>query len=99
MLRIKNIGFLKVTNKPIGLFQNINDNGEQKAIGLLKESSIIQVDSVFYREIFHDTSKKGWFTTFNVWYALTINNQKYYTDYKVHDFIAYHETISTYPAI
>lgn len=27
--------------------------------------------------------------SYNVWYAININNKKYYTDYKLHDFIEY----------
>jgi hypothetical protein len=60
------------------------DSFGKKISGILVESSIVEVDSIFYRDIFKDPSK-DWSLTFNVWYAIKINDQKYYTDFKIHD--------------
>ncbi|PCJ01512.1 MAG: hypothetical protein COB15_00915 [Flavobacteriales bacterium] len=87
--------FLNVEQKVIALFDRVNDLGTAKPIGVLTESSIIQVDTIFYKEIYKDTTQE-WFLTFNVWYAITINGQIYYTDYKIHDFIAYRKNLDKY---
>lgn len=87
--------FLKIENKAIALFDKINDSGASKPVGVLTKTSVIQVDTIFYREIYKDTTKE-WFLTFNVWYAITINGQQYYTDYKVHDFIGYKKKLDKY---
>ena len=87
--------FLKVENKVIALFDKINDLGTSKPVGVLAKTSVIQVDTIFYREIYKDTTKE-WFLTFNVWYAITINGQHYYTDYKIHDFIGYKKNLDKF---
>lgn len=87
--------FLKVENNVIALFDEIYVSGTSKPVGVLTKTSIIQVDTIFYREIYNDTTKE-WLLTFNVWYAITINGQQYYTDYKVHDFIAYKMKLDKY---
>ena len=92
---VDNSAFLKVENKVIALFDRVNDLGTTKPIGVLAKSSVIQVDTIFYNEIYKDTTKE-WFLTFNVWYAITINGQKYYTDYKIHDFIALRKNLDKY---
>lgn len=90
-----NSAFLKVQDKVIALFDRVNDKGTAKPIGVLTKTSVIQVDTIFYKEIFKDTTKE-WSLTFNVWYAITINGQQYYTDYKVHDFIALQKEMPKY---
>jgi hypothetical protein len=90
-----NSAFLKVQDNAIALFDRINDKGTVKAIGVLTQTSVIQVDTVFYREIYRDTSKE-WMLTFNVWYAITLNGEQYYTDYKIHDFIGLQEELAKY---
>ena len=91
----ENTAFLKVQNQSIALFDQIDDLGTHKPIGLLQKTSIIQVDTIFYREIYRDTTK-SWFLTFNVWYAITINGKEYYTDYKIHDFIGFKNVLDKY---
>ena len=90
-----NSAFLKVQDNAIALFDRINDKGTTKPLGVLTQTSVIQVDTVFYREIYRDTSKE-WMLTFNVWYAITLNGEQYYTDYKIHDFIGLQEELAKY---
>ncbi|HYG38323.1 MAG TPA: hypothetical protein VD908_06885 [Cytophagales bacterium] len=90
-----NSAFLKVKDKVIALFDRVNDKGSAKPVGVLTKTSVIQIDTIFYKEIFKDTTKE-WSLTFNVWYAITINGQQYYTDYKVHDFIALQKEMPKY---
>ena len=90
-----NSAFLKVQDNAIALFDRINDEGTAKPLGVLTQTSVIQVDTVFYREIYRDTSKE-WMLTFNVWYAITLNGEQYYTDYKIHDFIGLQEELAKY---
>ncbi|NHE55929.1 hypothetical protein [Cyclobacterium plantarum] len=90
-----NSAFLKVKGKVIALFDRVNDKGTAKPIGVLTKTSVIQVDTIFYKEIFKDTTKE-WSLTFNVWYAITMNGQQYYTDYKIHDFIALQKELPKY---
>jgi hypothetical protein len=87
--------FLKVEDRKVALYDNIDDLGKDKPIGLLNKTSVIQVDTIFYHEIYRDTTK-SWFLTFNVWYAITINGKHYYTDYKPHDLIAFKKEIDKY---
>jgi len=91
----ENIAFLKVTDNEIVLFDQINDLGTKKPIGLLTETSIIEVDTIFYNEIYNDPTK-DWYLTFNVWYAIKINGRTFYTDYKIHDRIAYQKEINDF---
>lgn len=90
-----NTAFLKVQDKVIALYDRLNDSGTINPIGVLTKTSIIQIDTIFYKNIFKDTTKE-WSLTFNVWYAITINGQKYYTDYKIHDHIALREKLDKY---
>ena len=90
-----NSAFLKVKGKVIALFDRVNDKGTAKPVGVLTKTSFIQVDTIFYKEIFKDTTKE-WSLTFNVWYAITINGKQYYTDYKIHDFIALQKKMPKY---
>jgi hypothetical protein len=83
-----NTSFLKIEQKGIALFNSINDLAKIKPIGILQESSVIQIDTIFYKEIYKDTTKE-WSLSFNVWYAITINGKQYYTDHKIHDFVAF----------
>ena len=83
------MAFIYVGEKVVALFDCINDDGQAREVGVLAHTSIVEVDSIFYREIFRDPDpKKPWSLTFNVWYAIKINGKKYYTDYKIHDFVA-----------
>lgn len=91
----ENTAFLKVEDNVIALFENVNDKGINKPVGILTKTSVIEVDTVFYREIYKDPTKE-WFLTFNVWYAITINGQKFYTDYKIHDFIAFEKKLDKF---
>lgn len=84
----KKTAFIKIETDSIALFNKINDQGNNKPIGVLKKTSIIQIDTIFYREIYKDTTKE-WAITFNVWYSIRINDKQYYTDYQIHDFLAY----------
>ena len=90
-----NSAFLRVQDKAVALFDRVNDKGISKAVGVLAKTSVIHVDTIFYQEIFKDTSTE-WNLTFNVWYAITINGKQYYTDYKIHDFIALRKELTTY---
>ena len=89
---IKNPAFIKVKNKAIALFDRINDLGTTKPLGVLTKTSVVQVDTIFYKEIYKDATTKN-NLTFNVWYAISINGKHYYTDYKIHDCIAYRQKI------
>lgn len=91
----ENTAFLKVGKSAIQLFDKINDAGNSKPVAQLTKTSVVRVDTVFYREIYKDTTKE-WFLTFNVWYAITINGKHYYTDAKIHDLIAYWKKIRDY---
>jgi hypothetical protein len=91
----KNTAFLKVQDKVIALFDQINDKGEIDPVGVLTKTSVVQVDTIFYNEIFSNTTEK-WSLTFNVWYAIKINDQTYYTDYKIHDFVSLQKSIPQY---
>ena len=75
-------------NETIALFDRINDKGIAQPVGVLSTVSFIQVDTIFYREIFKRPTKE-WSLTFNVWYAITLNGQQYYTDYKIHDRLSF----------
>ena len=91
----ENTAFLKVEGRVIALFDKINDLGESKSIGVLTATSVVQVDTIFYKEVYKDTTKE-WSLTFNVWYAITLNGKKYYTDYKIHDYIAFQKELKPY---
>ncbi|KXX69471.1 hypothetical protein [Flammeovirga sp. SJP92] len=89
----ENICFIKVPETGIILFQSFDFMKEP--IGLLNKTSIVELDSIYYQEIFNK-SENSWSLTFNVWYAVSINGAKYYTDYKIHNSIAYTEIIKEY---
>jgi len=91
----ENTAFLKVNGKVIALFDRINDLGTAKSVGVLTKTSAIQVDTIFYNGIFKDTTKE-WSLTHNVWYAITLNEKKYYTDYKIHDYVALKKNLPTF---
>lgn len=61
-----------------------DDTSRKNISGILVEPSIVEIDTIFYREIYQDPYK-DWYLTFNVWYAIRINGQKYYTDFQIHD--------------
>jgi len=84
----KNIAFLHIQNKKIALFEKMPKNGIQKKLGYLKETSIIEIDTIFYNRIYNDQTKE-WSLTFDVWYGFRINGECYYADFKTHDFISY----------
>ncbi len=90
-----NVGFIYVDKNVIALFDRINDKGDRKPVGVLTKTSIVKVDTIYYNEIYVDTTK-GWFVTFNVWYAVKINGTKYYTDYQIHDRIIYKADLSKF---
>lgn len=90
----ENTAFLYV-DKAIVLFNTMNEKGLFGTVGLLRETSAIQLDTIFYNEIFKDTTKNS-SLTFNVWYAITINGKQYYTDYKIHDFVALRKKMDKY---
>ena len=87
-LREEGVAFIKVNGTGVALFDNINDSGTEKSSYVLTKTSVVKVDTIFYNEIFKDPAKE-WALTFNVWYAITINGRSYYTDYKIHDFLAF----------
>jgi hypothetical protein len=91
----ENTAFLKVEGRVIALFDKMNDSGKSKSIGVLTATSVIEVDTIFYKEVYKDTTKE-WSLTFNVWYAITLNGKKYYTDYKIHDYVAFQKELITY---
>ena len=84
----ENVGLLYVGDKAVALFDRINDKGKNQPVGILTKTSFIDVDTIFYNEIYRDTTK-AWHVTYNVWYAIKINGKRYYTDYQIHDFIAF----------
>ena len=84
----KEVAFLQIQDKKIVLFDRIGKDSGQKAIGFLNESTIVEIDTIFYNRIYKDPTK-DWFLTFDVWYGLRIDGNCYYTDFKIHDFIAY----------
>ena len=87
-----NAAFLKIDHKTIALFDQISDDETTKPVGVLTDNSIVIVDTIFYQEIFQDTSshKK---VTYNTWYAIRINGVQYYTDYKIHDLMNYQKEL------
>jgi hypothetical protein len=84
----ENTAFIYVGDEPVGLFDRVNNHGDLKPVGFLKETSIVEIDTIFYNAIYQDTTK-DWFVTFDVWYALKINGQQFFSDYQIHSFIAY----------
>ena len=84
----KNVGQLLINKQPIILFKNAEPSSENDVSGILYESSIILVEEVQYRGIYKDPNV-NWKVTFDVWYKIKINEYTYYTDYQIHDFIAF----------
>ena len=82
--KTKTSGLIYVDKKPIYLFDRINDNGKSKPVGVLTQTSFIDIDTIYFNEIYKRPTEK-WFVTFNVWYAIKINGKKYYTDYQTHN--------------
>lgn len=93
---------------PIALFRNMNPKTTEDVAGILKNSTLVEVDSVFYNAVFIDSEEapmsfEKWYElldkdstffeskplTYDVWYAIKINGKKYYTDYKLHNYIEY----------
>lgn len=89
------VGFIYIDDKVVALYDQINDKGIEKPVGVLIKTSIVEVDTIFYNEIYKDTIKE-WFVTFNVWYAIKINGIKYYTDYQIHDRFVYKADLTTF---
>lgn len=95
-------------NEPIALFNKMYPKDKQDVEGILTESSLIYVDTVFYNNIYINSDKapmsiQQWYKllengelgtpplslTYDVWYAIKIDGERYYTDYKVHNYIEY----------
>jgi hypothetical protein len=90
-----NVCFIHLGNHHhITLFSEI-PNDDLLPVAILKENSIVEVDTVFYLDIFDDATI-DWHITFNVWYEIKINGRKYHTDYKPHDFMAFKTTLDIY---
>jgi hypothetical protein len=87
--------FIKVENQEIALFGKINDKGSNEPIGILAKTSVTQVDTIFYKEINKETTGPD-SLTFNVWYSITNNGKRYYTDYKIHGYIAFQKNLDNY---
>jgi len=75
--------------KPIVLFNTMNPQTEKDVAGILLSGSLILCDTVFYNSIYTEDPENSLLFTWDVWYALTINEKTYYTDYKIHDYRAY----------
>lgn len=89
----ENLGFIKIEETPIVLFESQCPRGNCNPTGWLQETAIVQVDTIFYNRIYLE---KGKSYTFNVWYAIKVLGQTYYTDYKIHDFIAYERKMEVF---
>lgn len=95
-------------DKPIVLFNNVNPKSKADVAGLLKNSSFLIVDSVYYQNIYINSDKapmslEKWYAllenetlkydtpplTYEVWSVVYINGKRYYTDYKLHNYIEY----------
>lgn len=63
---------------------------KNKASKLIKPS-LVQVDTVFYNQIYQRDS--GTLFSFDVWYAVKINGATYYMDYKPQDFLAFQQKL------
>jgi hypothetical protein len=92
--KTKTSGLIYVDKKPVYLFDKINDNGKSKPIGVLTQTSFIDVDTIYYNEIYERPTKK-WAVSFNIWYAIKINGTKYYADIQTHH-IAYQKDLKSF---
>jgi len=84
--------FIYLNDKKITLFKSIATDNKISPAGILDETSIVEVDTIYYINTFED-STDTWNVTFNVWYAININEVKYYIDYKIHDRYLFTENI------
>ena len=66
------------------LFKDRINKSEPKKI---LKPTLVQIDTVFYNQIYQRDS--GALFSFDVWYAIKINGDSYYTDYRPQDFLAF----------
>lgn len=86
-----NTAYLIPTDKGVLLFKTNTPTTKSDIAGKLTSNSLIELLEVDYRKTYEnpDTS---WKYSHEVWYKLRINNQVYYTDYKVHS-ITYNKAL------
>lgn len=82
----ENIHLIVPPSKGVLLFKKRYPKRDYEAVGKLIEPSMVLVDTIFYNAVFKIDST-GRFS-FNVWFALRINGEMFYTDYQTHDFLA-----------
>lgn len=86
--KIKSLGnrtnYLIPDNRGVVLFKNNNPKSIEDVAGVLKENSLIEVNEIEYRKTFQNPDTT-WKFTHEVWYSILINNELYYTDFKIHN--------------
>ena len=90
----KTSGLIYVDKKPVYLFDKVNDRGKSKPIGVLTQTSFIDIDTIYYNEIYKRPTKE-YFVSFNIWYAIKINGKTYYIDSQTHH-IAYQKDLKSF---
>jgi hypothetical protein len=79
--------FLFPPKSGILLFETKNLNDLQNVAGKLSTNSVVKIDTIFYNQAYRSISDNAF--TFDICYALTINDKHYYTDFRPHDFVPF----------
>lgn len=86
--KISDLEYIDLVGKTISLFKVKNPESLEDVAGILRENSLVEVISRQYQAIYQSSDKK-WNVSFEVWNEIVLNGNTYYTDFKLHDFLAF----------
>jgi hypothetical protein len=84
------IAFLFPLQSGILLFNSKNLT-RQSIAGKLSAASLARVDTIFYNQAYRSSTDSTF--TFDIVYALSINQKTYYTDFRPHDFVPFKDPL------